>query len=120
MPRGVRIGSMKRALGTCLGIVASLLMAAVPALAEDGHALWLRYPEASGYSIAAESGSPMMHAAVSEQTRGLGDRAWRIRIATPAKDPAVARLHLDLGDLGDEGYLVRTVRMPEEPPVVIA
>src|SRR6478609_877284 len=111
---------MKRVWALCLAVAASVLTAAVPALAEDGHALWLRYPEASGYSIAAESGSPTMKAAVAELQRGLGERVWRVRIATPARDPAVARLQLDLRDLGDEGYLVRTVRLPEEARVVTA
>jgi alpha-glucuronidase len=110
---------MKRALGLCLGIVASLFLIASTARAEDGYRLWLRYPEQSGYAIAAQSDSPMMRAAVSELQRGLGGRVWRVRIATPGQDPAVARLRLDTADLGDEGYLVRTVRLPEEPTVVL-
>ena len=50
---------MKRALGLCLGILASLFLIASTARAEDGYRLWLRYPEQSGYAIAAQSGSPM-------------------------------------------------------------
>jgi alpha-glucuronidase len=110
---------MNGVLRLCLGIAASLLAVVSPACAEDGYRLWLRYPEPSGYSIAAQSGSPMMRAAVAELQRGLGGRAWRIRIATPDADPAVARLHLDTSDLGDEGYLIRTVKLPEEPTVLV-
>ena len=100
-----------------LGIVGSA------ARAEDGYDLWLRYrplPGVHAAAITVRGNSPTVRIAAAELARGLsglsGARvaespdlaAGGILLAT-ARDPMVAALHLPVGPLGDEGYLVRTV-----------
>src|SRR6187431_1440809 len=102
---------MKRALGLCLGIAASLLAAASPARAEDGYRLWLRYPETTAATsvVEVEKRSPMIDAAAAELRRGLAGRVARVLLATTA-DPRVAVLRLSQ-PLGEEGYAIRSARI---------
>jgi len=114
-------------------------MGAAPAFAEDGYDLWLRYrplavalaPSVAGISfdISAPGTSPTAQAASAELRRGLaglsgmaagGGNGRSVLLATPKDSPAVAALHLPLGPLGHEGYLIRTVSISGRPTVVIA
>src|SRR3954471_13937839 len=104
-----------------------LLLLAVPARAEDGYDLWLRYRpvEASALAqyrplaaaIVSEGTSPSLEAAKAELTQGLSgllDRTVRVGavadgavvIGTPAASPLIAGLNLPLTKLGKEGYLI--------------
>lgn len=100
--------------------------------AEDGYDLWLRYrllaPEqvklyrghASQLIIA--SATPTQNATRQELQRGLDGLLGQIiplsdkvssdgaiLVGTPASSPAIARLRLDTRNLGDNGYLIRSV-----------
>jgi alpha-glucuronidase len=110
--------------------VMALGLAASPAVAEDGYALWLRYqplpqtiraataPHAT--AIVAPAPSPTIRVAVAELQRGLGGLLARpepvahaagagaILVGTLAELPAIAALHLPPSALGDEGYLLRS------------
>jgi alpha-glucuronidase len=114
-----------------------LLLAASPAAAEDGYDLWLRYrplppPLQRQYSprlahLSVPGSSPTLEAARQELARGLdgllGERPHNggILIAgTPRSSDAIARLRLPLAALGDEGFLIRSVRLGGRPGTVIA
>src|SRR5665213_94186 len=120
---------------------AFLLFLAVPAYAEDGYDLWLRYRpmEASALAryrplataIVSEGASPSLEAAKSELTRGLSGLLDRpigagavadgaVVIGTPAGSPLVAGLKLPLAGLGKEGYLIRSVSLGGHAVTVIA
>ncbi len=121
---------------------ALLLLLVVPAQAEDGYDLWLRYRpmEAEGLAkyrplarvvVAAKATSPTLDAAKAELTRGLsgllnqavgaGDLAdGAVVIGTPESSAFVARLKLPLNGLGREGYLVRSVSLSGHAVTVIA
>ncbi|HEU4650925.1 MAG TPA: alpha-glucuronidase family glycosyl hydrolase [Croceibacterium sp.] len=111
---------MRPRLGACLAMAASLLAAASPALAEDGYALWLRYPAAArgASEVIVARSTPMADAAAAELRRGLAGRIARVLLATTA-DPRVVALRL-ARPIGAEGYLVRTAQVGGEPTVVIA
>ena len=111
---------MLRALATCVGFVAALLLAASPAVAEDGYRLWLRYPETASASstIEVEKRTPMIDAAIAELRRGLAGRIARVLLVTTA-DPRVAVLRLSQ-PLGAEGYAVRSAHIGGQPAVIIA
>ena len=131
-------------LATLLTALASLAvgLAASPANAEDGYALWLRYrslPSAVRAAaavrattiVAAPASSPTIRVAVAELQRGLGGllgrdesvghavRPGAILVGTPAELPAVAALHLPLAGLGDEGYLLRSARVDGAPVTIV-
>ena len=110
---------MKRALGLCLGIAASILTVVSPARAEDGYRLWLRYPEtgAATSTVEVEKSSPMIDAAAAELRRGLAGRVKRVLLATFA-DPRVVALQL-ARPLGPEGYLITSAEVAGQPTVVV-
>lgn len=110
---------------------------------EDGYELWLRYRPVepawrARYAAAATmlvegAPSPTLDAARDELRRGLegllgrsvpvgrsvaGDGA--VLFGTPASSPDIAALGLDLAALGDEGYLIRSVRRHGHNAIVIA
>ncbi|EDY83187.1 Glycosyl hydrolase family 67 middle domain [Verrucomicrobiia bacterium DG1235] len=116
-----------------LGFVATL------ALAEDGYRLWLRYEPVSDASIASDyrkqigsisssQSSPTFNLALAELQNGLdgllgSDRSKKgpsILLGTPAGNPEVAKLDLDLSALGDEGYLLTSVPQKRKHQIVIA
>ena len=118
-----------------------LLLMAVPAYAEDGYDLWLRYRpmEASALAqyrplatvIVSEKASPTLDAAKSELTRGLSGLLDRpvssgsladgaVVIGTQASSPLIAGLKLPLAGLGEEGYLIRSVSLNGHAVTVIA
>jgi alpha-glucuronidase len=103
-----------------------------PAIAEDGHDLWLRYrllaePQATAYrphaaELVAPAATAVQQAAKAELRRGLQGLlgaapplverpsvAGALLLGTPASSPEIAALKPDLGDLGAEGYVIRSV-----------
>ncbi|HEX4736526.1 MAG TPA: alpha-glucuronidase family glycosyl hydrolase [Allosphingosinicella sp.] len=128
---------------TLLALLAFLLLAPAAARAEDGYRLWLRYDPvetsqradyaASAIEIVAPGTSPIAESAREELARGLAgllahpvgtvagaDRDGAILLATPESSAAVAALNLPLQPLGDEGYLIRSVRIGGRRATVIA
>jgi alpha-glucuronidase len=128
---------------TFLALLAFLLLAPTTAHAEDGYRLWLRYdpvegPHRADYAanateILAPGTSPIAQSAREELERGLTgllahpvgtvaavDRNGAILLATPRSSAAVAALHLPLQPLGDEGYLIRSVRIDGRRATVVA
>ena len=124
-------------------ILMAAVFAAVPAAAEDGYDLWLRYkplapqeiaryqPDAT--EIAGEASSPTLRVAQDELRRGLQgllarplpiapepSRAGAILFGTERSSPAIARLKLPLSNLGPEGFLIRPVMLNGRRTIVIA
>src|SRR5690242_10895352 len=118
-----------------------LLLTAIPAYAEDGYDLWLRYRpmEASALAqyrplatvIVSEKASPSLDAAKSELIRGLSGLLDRpvgagtladgaVVIGTPVSSALIAGLKLPLTNLGKEGYLIRGVSLNGHAVTVIA
>ncbi|KQM41042.1 alpha-glucuronidase family glycosyl hydrolase [Sphingomonas sp. Leaf10] len=113
---------------------------AVPAEAEDGYDLWLRYrplPGAQAETVAAQVTSvvhderdPTIELAATELTRGLsgltgrsvaagniGDGAIVIGTASSAR---IAALRLPLQGLGREGFVLRSVKIDGKRVTVVA
>ena len=89
-----------------------LVLASGTARADDGYRLWLRYGAtvAAADAVTVRGSSPMLAAAAAELRRGLPAGTTPVLLATAA-DPRVAALRLPVGSLGDDGYLVRSVRI---------
>ena len=126
-------------LSALLSILAAI---AAPASAEDGYELWLRYrpieaAAAADYRTVATQltpggESPSIAAATAELRHGLTGLlgttpgvsetagAGALIYGTPAGSSQIAALHLDLGDLGREGYMIRSLRIDDRPVTVIA
>lgn len=144
LTRGDRVSARLRSMAAvaCLAVGALLLWTA-PVCAEDGYALWLRYPplplservavaqHATGLVVA--NASPTGRATRDELMRGLGgmlgtqpplldkvDRDGAIVVGTPASLPSLARFQAELSALGDEGYLIRTSKLDGHAVVVVA
>ena len=126
--------------------LALLLLPAAGGRAEDGYELWLRYrPISDAKALAAArssmtevvmpSGSPTLRAARDELRRGLrglldrdvplADAVSRdgvIVAGTPSRSSAIAALDLgaDLGQAGDEGFVIRSTRVAGKKATVIA
>ncbi|MBE1159248.1 alpha-glucuronidase [Dyella sp. 7MK23] len=117
-------------LATLLVFAAALC--AAPAHAEDGYDLWLRYrllapaqvqhyrPHAA--ELVAGDATPTQTVTRDELQRGLSGllgsaiplastvtHDGAIVVGTPASSSLIAGLKLDLQDLGDDGYLIRSV-----------
>lgn len=127
-------------------IVLLLLLAAAaltPASAEDGYDLWLRYRPlapslATPYraalpAIVAPTATATQKAALQELERGLGGllgaapprrdaprRDGAVVLGTPASQPRFDGLAGELDALGDEGYVLRRMRLDGRPVVVVA
>lgn len=122
-------------------LAAILLLLAVPAHAEDGYDLWLRYrpmedaaqaeyrPLAT--AVVSQGASPSLDAAKAELTKGLSGLLNKpvgagsvadgaIVIGTPASSPLVAGLKLPLATLGNEGYLIRSASLDGHAVTMIA
>ena len=127
-----------RLVSLVLGLILGL---ATMAHAEDGYDLWLRYrplpaAEAKAYAphltsiVAADSS--MLAAARQELQHGVSGLLGRdlpigtliddgaLLIGTPAEQPAIKTLGLPLSDLGEEGYLIRSVMIDGHKVTVIA
>jgi len=113
--------------------------------AEDGYDLWLRYRPVQGdlltaYRAAATeivppgTSSPTSAIVSTELSRGLGGllgsaappavpaptRDGSIVFGTPVSSPLIARLHLNLKGLGDDGYVIRSASFAGHHITVIA
>ena len=138
-----RAFSPSRALVAAFAFVLAAVSCLPAAHAEDGHELWLRYrqietAQANAYraevsQLIAAQGNPARDVARNELLRGLGGllgatppesdavtRDGAIVMGTVASSPSIARLGLDLGNLGTEGYLIRSVTIDGHRATVIA
>nr|WP_239474942.1 alpha-glucuronidase family glycosyl hydrolase [Sphingomonas sp. BT552] len=100
-------------------LIAGLLSAgAAPALAEDGYDLWMRYPATTiaPDSVSVRGDTPMLRVAAAEVRRALPAQAGAIVLARTAE---VADLKLPTATLGDEGYLIRAVRLNGRPVTLV-
>ena len=116
---------------------------AIPAQAEDGYDLWLRYRPIAGESLAEyrqaaseivpSAPSPTLDIAQSELTRGLSGllgvnepiaaqptRNGSVIFGTPRSSPLIAKLGLPLDRVGTEGYVIRSVDYEGHHVTVIA
>ncbi len=121
-----------RPLLACL--VAALF--ALPAAAEDGYDLWLRYRPAPGNPVRElvnGAASPTLEAAQRELMRGLGGLAGgvitvvrepsqpgAVLFGTPRSSALIAELPLALERAGAEGYVIRSVIVNGHASTVIA
>ncbi|MBW6526594.1 alpha-glucuronidase [Sphingomonas sp. RHCKR7] len=105
-----------------LGAIAMALLLAgtAPARADDGYRLWLRADAPAGPSarVTMRGEGATLRLAAEELTRSLPDGVGDVTLA-PASDPQVAALRLPLAALGDEGYLVRRVRLGQRDTLLI-
>jgi alpha-glucuronidase len=124
---------------TCLLVMAG----SMPAAAEDGYDLWLRYRlvdaasypdlQASVRQLVSAGESPTLEAAREELVRGLTQSLGRelpisanptdsgaLIFGTPKSSSIIARLSLGLERAGDEGYLIRSVAIDGKAATVIA
>ncbi len=115
---------------------------ASPTIAEDGYELWLRYPQADSTwreryreaisSIVTSKASPTLQAAHDELVAGLAgilgvdipssespDGSGALLLGTPSS-PYIAELALPLQDLGDEGYVIKSITQNGKRPIAIA
>ena len=113
------------------------------ARAEDGYDLWLRYRpvesqwiapyRAAANQVSGPAGSATLQAAQSELTRALkgmlgvapavSDRITHdgaILLGTSRSSASIARLRLNLGGIGTDGYLLRSVSVAGHHVIVIA
>jgi alpha-glucuronidase len=113
------------------------------ALAEDGYELWLRYRPLPAQwletyhrtvtQLVSGTRSATLEIAGAEMARGLTgmlgtapprapapSQDGSLILGTPRSLPLIARLALDLGRLGPEGYLIRTLTLERHRVIVIA
>jgi len=101
------------------------------ARAEDGYDLWLRYRPVETAAAVGEAtvlgDSPTLRAAKAELERGLAGLRGAapgsnrtVLLAGTSASAQIAALKLPLQKAGDEGYLIRTVRVDGRPATVIA
>lgn len=124
-----------------VALLAGLFIAGA-AGAEDGHELWLRYrplpapqqqilrQELPGVCVTAPD-SPLLQSALAELDRALPTLTGRPLRRLPALrahclllvlagDPLLAGLGLPLAQLGEEGYLLRSLRIRGRPVTLLA
>ncbi len=135
-----------RPIGLLLLLLLSQFAAlACPARAEDGYRLWLRHERLPERAIAVDQprlaavvvpgDSPTLDILRRELASGLSgslghpvpvaadaDRAGAVVVGTPRSSPRIAGLGWDmrLAELGDEGFLIRSVKIGGHPATVIA
>ncbi|WGL18356.1 alpha-glucuronidase family glycosyl hydrolase [Microbulbifer bruguierae] len=125
-------------------LFSAFLFAAAAAKAEDGYDLWLRYqpleqetrhqyrPQLRQLLIPGREQSPALNTIASELVRGVGGLLERapavsehirgdgfVLVATPQSSPLVRAEKLPLKGLGDEGYLIRSVKIRGHQGTVI-
>jgi alpha-glucuronidase len=142
LPLTIRFRERIRLVGPAVVLALATFVGLAPAQAEDGYALWLRYAQAGAErgpdaprvsQLAIAEATPTQRATRDELLRGLQalqgqaprvaghiDRAGALLVGTPQSLPAIARLALDLGDLGQAGYLIRSMSVDGHPATVIA
>jgi alpha-glucuronidase len=116
------------------------LLTAVPAAAEDGYDLWLRYrPVASPWAeryrstvrqlivpAGNEAAREELQRAISgmlattPELAGEPSRDGAVILGTPASSPIIAALHLDLAPLGADGFAIRSMQVHGHRSTVIA
>ena len=124
-------------------LLLAIVALALPARAEDGYDLWLRYrPVEAAWRVQYQpataalvplGGSPTIQAATDELQRGIGGMlgspppiatgappSGAILLGTPASSPIIAGLKLPLGPAGPEGYVIRSLQLDGRPVTVIA
>jgi alpha-glucuronidase len=132
-----------KTLAALLLLAAIAAAGAIPAYAEDGYDLWLRYRPATGESLSyyrqaatelvTGAHSPTLDIAESELSRGLSGllgvtepavaqptRNGSVIFGTPKSSPLIARLGLALDRVGTEGYLIRSLDYEGHPVTIIA
>lgn len=145
-PPPARCKVMQAKFRVAWALVACLLLQCIgtpPAFAEDGHELWLRYQPLVGdqakrfrthaSQLVTGDVSPAIAAARAELKKGVGGllgttlplseavtEEGAIVIGSVRSSPLVAGLGLDLGGLGPEGYLVRSMQVDGRQVTVIA
>jgi alpha-glucuronidase len=120
-----------------------LFVIALPAAAEDGYDLWLRYGaidttaypafERSATALVGPSSSPTLAAVHSELQRGLSGLSGKaisakasptqsgsILFGTPRSSELIAKLPLPLDRVGPEGYVIRSIEIDGNAATVIA
>jgi alpha-glucuronidase len=123
----------------CLVVVGCSL----PAGAEDGYDLWLRYRageasvtrmlDSTVQELVRGADSPTLMAAGAELSRGLSQLTGRtiplvdspsrpgaVVFGTPGSSALIAGLPLSLGRAGREGYVIRSLNIDQRPAIVIA
>lgn len=133
---------MGEMLRNILIALVAMLLWGTPVRAEDGYDLWLRYrPLDAGVQqqyaaqikgLMVEGDSATMAAARSELQRGLSGLLGRlvaaqreltdgtILVGTPKSSPSIASLKLPLGQLGREGFVIRTMHVGDTKHLVVA
>ena len=124
-------------------VIACLVVSvcSLPAAAEDGYDLWLRYradAQITPSSVAVQelvrgSDSPTLTATATELARGLSQltgrqipevrevsRAGAVVFGTPRSSPLIAAIPLSLERAGAEGFVIRSVIINQQPATVIA
>ena len=134
------LAGRRRQLSRCYVPLLFMLMcgAAAPAHAEDGYDLWLRYrliesPWLERYRHAARDLVAPNGTAREELLRALPGllntsprlatrvaREGAIVLGTPQSSAVIAALHLDLQDLGDEGFLLRAASIGGRRALIVA
>ena len=131
-----------RAWATLVLMLATIAFAS-PSRAEDGHELWLRYhplpvAQAARYrshasELIAGAATPTQAATRSELQRAVAGLLGQqlplseqvthdgaIIVGTPRSSPLIARLHLPTRDVGNEGYVIRSVTVDGHTATAIA
>jgi alpha-glucuronidase len=105
-----------------MGMAIGLFGLAQPAAADDGYDLWLRTRAAvdNQAEVSRIGDEATLRRAEAELRRDLSrDAALPIVVGTAAA-PAVAALRVSFADLGDEGYVVRTVTLGGRRVLLVA
>ncbi|MET3435886.1 alpha-glucuronidase family glycosyl hydrolase [Sphingomonas sp. 1185] len=112
---------MKRIRAWATALSLSLVALPFPALADDGYALWLRTaaPTVGQADVRVSGTSPTLELAGSELRRALPSGLLPVMVAT-ASDPALRTIGLNVGGLGEEGYLVRPVTLQGRTMLLVA
>ena len=124
--------------------IALSLLVILPACAEDGYEMWLRYlplakPVVTDYqqqikSVVVEANTPTLTVAAAELQRGLNGLLSKpigiakklsgnvLVIGTPENSSLIASLDLAsrMEELGNEGYLIEKTRIKKKEVIVIA
>ena len=126
-----------------LVLLLTTICCASPSRAEDGYELWLRYhplptAQAARYrshasELVAGAATPTQAVTRSELQRGLDGLLGQqlplseqvihdgaIIVGTPSSSALIARLHLPMQDIGNEGYVIRSATVDGHAATVIA
>ncbi|MHC9418074.1 alpha-glucuronidase family glycosyl hydrolase [Sphingomonas citri] len=100
--------------------MALLLAGTAPARAEDGYRLWLRADVPAGPipRVTLRGDGATLRLAAAELSHALPAAIGGVTLAL-ASDPQVTALRLPTATLGDEGYLVRRVRLGQRDTLLI-